>query len=38
MDFGYTTEQELYRQSLREWMTKNLEPRARGIDEAEALG
>ena len=36
MDFGYTTEQELYRQSLREWLTKNLEPRARGIDEAEA--
>jgi len=36
MDFRYTTEQDLYRQSIREWLVKNLEPRARGIDEAEA--
>jgi acyl-CoA dehydrogenase len=35
MDFRYTTEQDLYRQAIREWLTKNLEPRARGIDEAE---
>jgi acyl-CoA dehydrogenase len=35
MDFRYTTEQELYRQAIREWLAKNLEPRARGIDEAE---
>jgi len=35
MDFRYTTEQELFRQSIREWLVKNLEPRARGIDEAE---
>ena len=27
--------QEMYRQAIREWLTKNLEPRARGIDEAE---
>ena len=35
MDFRYTTEQNLYRQAIREWLTKNLEPRARAIDEAE---
>ena len=35
MDFRYTTEQEMYRQAIREWLVKNLEPRARGIDEAE---
>ncbi len=35
MDFRYTTEQDLYRQSIREWLVKNLEPRARSIDEAE---
>ncbi len=35
MDFRYTTEQELYRQAIREWLGKNLEPRARAIDEAE---
>ena len=35
MDFRYTTEQNMYRQAIREWLTKNLEPRARGIDEAE---
>jgi len=35
MDFRYTTEQDLYRQSIREWLTKNLEPRAREIDENE---
>jgi acyl-CoA dehydrogenase len=35
MDFRYTTEQELYRQSIREWLSKNLEPRAREIDEKE---
>ncbi len=35
MDFRYTTEQEMYRQAIREWLVKNLEPRARAIDEAE---
>ena len=35
MDFRYSTEQNLYRQAIREWLTKNLEPRARAIDEAE---
>ena len=35
MDFRYTTEQEMYRQAIREWLSKNLEPRARAIDEAE---
>ena len=35
MDFRYSTEQTLYRQAIREWLTKNLEPRARAIDEAE---
>ena len=35
MDFRYTTEQEMYRQAIREWLVKNLEPRARGIDEDE---
>ena len=35
MDFRYTTEQNLYRQAILEWLTKNLEPRARAIDEAE---
>ena len=30
MDFRYTTEQEMYRQAIREWLVKNLEPRARG--------
>jgi hypothetical protein len=34
MDFRYTTEQEMYRQAIREWLVKILEPRARGIDEA----
>jgi acyl-CoA dehydrogenase len=36
MDFRYTTEQDLYRKSIRQWLVKNLEPRARDIDEAEA--
>lgn len=36
MDFRFTPEQDLYRQSIREWLSKNLEPRARAIDEAEA--
>jgi acyl-CoA dehydrogenase len=35
MDFRYTTEQTMYRQAIREWLTKNLEPRSRGIDEEE---
>lgn len=35
MDFRYSTEQELFRQSVREWATKNLEPRARQIDKEE---
>ena len=35
MDFRYSTEQELFRQTLREWVTKNLEPRARSIDKEE---
>jgi len=35
MDFRYTTEQELFRQGVREWATKNLEPVARKIDEEE---
>jgi len=35
VDFRYSTEQELFRQGLREWVTKNLEPRARQIDEEE---
>jgi acyl-CoA dehydrogenase len=35
MDFRYTTEQELFRQSVREWAVKNLEPRARQIDKEE---
>ncbi|NLG64164.1 MAG: acyl-CoA/acyl-ACP dehydrogenase [Actinobacteria bacterium] len=35
MDFRLTTEQQLYKQSIREWLVKNLEPRARAIDEAE---
>ena len=35
MDFRYTTEQTLFRQAIREWLTKNLEPRARQIDEDE---
>ncbi|MGZ6343637.1 MAG: acyl-CoA dehydrogenase family protein, partial [Candidatus Limnocylindrales bacterium] len=35
MDFRYTTEQTLYRQAIREWLTKNLEPCARAIDEEE---
>jgi Acyl-CoA dehydrogenases len=35
MDFRYSTEQDLFRQSIREWLTKNLEPRARQIDEEE---
>ncbi len=35
MDFRYTTEQTMYRQAIREWLVKNLEPRARAIDEAE---
>jgi len=35
MDFRYTTEQDLYRQAIREFLTKNLEPRAREIDEKE---
>jgi len=35
MDFRFTTEQNMYRQAIREWLAKNLEPRARGIDEAE---
>jgi len=35
MDFRYTTEQELFRQGVREWATKNLEPIARQIDEEE---
>ena len=35
MDIRYSTEQDLFRQSVREWATKNLEPRARGIDQAE---
>ena len=33
--FQVRTEQDLFRQSVREWATKNLEPRARGIDKAE---
>src|SRR5665648_940177 len=35
MDFRYTTEQNMYRQAIRECLVKNLEPRARAIDEAE---
>jgi acyl-CoA dehydrogenase len=35
MDFRYSTEQELFRQMLREWVTKNLEPRSRSIDREE---
>lgn len=35
MDFRYTTEQELFRQAVREWAVKNLEPRARQIDKEE---
>ena len=35
MDFRYTPEQELYRKSIREYLEKNLWPRARAIDEAE---
>jgi acyl-CoA dehydrogenase len=35
MDFRYTTEQDLYRQAIREWLAKNLEPRAREIEEKE---
>jgi acyl-CoA dehydrogenase len=35
MDFRLTTEQQLFKASIREWLVKNLEPRARGIDEAE---
>jgi len=35
MDFRFTPEQDLYRQSIREWLDKNLAPRARAIDEAE---
>lgn len=35
MDFRYSTEQELFRQSMREWVAKNLEPRAREIDNGE---
>jgi len=35
MDFRLTTEQQLFKQSIREWLVKNLEPRARAIDEAE---
>lgn len=35
MDFRYSTEQDLFRQSIRKWLTKNLEPRARQIDEEE---
>ena len=35
MDFRFTPEQDLYRQSIREWLQKNLEPRAREIDEKE---
>ena len=31
MDFRYTTEQEMYRQAIREWLVKNLEPRARAV-------
>jgi len=34
MDFRFTPEQDLYRQSIREWLDKNLAPRARAIDEA----
>ena len=36
MDFRYSTEQEMFRQSVRDWATKNLEPRARQIDKDEA--
>jgi acyl-CoA dehydrogenase len=36
VDFRYSTEQELFRQSVRDWATKNLEPRARQIDKDEA--
>jgi len=35
MDFRLTTEQQLFKASIREWLVKNLEPRARAIDEAE---
>jgi len=35
MDFRYSSEQTLFRQSIREWLTKNLEPRAREIDAKE---
>ena len=35
MDFRYSTEQDMFRQSVREWATKNLEPRARQIDKDE---
>ncbi len=35
MDFRFTPEQDLYRQSIRQWLETNLWPRARGIDEAE---
>lgn len=35
MDFRYSTEQELFRQSVREWAARSLEPRARLIDRGE---
>src|SRR5664279_1309307 len=35
MEFRFNTEQELFRKSVREWATKNLEPRARQIDAEE---
>jgi len=35
MDFRFTAEQEVYPQAIREWLTKNLDPRAHTIDETE---
>lgn len=36
MEFRLTTEQEIFKRSLREYCQKNIEPRAREIDEKEA--
>jgi acyl-CoA dehydrogenase len=36
MDFRFTPEQELWRKQVREYAEKNIAPRSRGIDEAEA--